>query len=94
MTGAAIATAVALLLVGYVLGRLRLGSRLDDWMWRHEPARRAPRWWLREAYCAVLLASRPRATIRALRAPRQPPEPVRFSGAAKPKDTHTYKDGR
>ena len=65
------AATLAAILVGYLLGRLRPLVRLDDWVWDMEPARHAPRWWLREFYAALMIATRPWVIPRALRVRRE-----------------------
>jgi hypothetical protein len=65
------AATLAAVLVGYGLGRLRPLVRLDDWVWDMEPARHAARWWLREFYAALMIATHPWVIPRALRVRRE-----------------------
>jgi hypothetical protein len=65
------AVLLAATLAGYLLGRLRPLVRLDDWMWDTEPTRYAARWWLREAYAGVMIATHPWLIPRGLREQRE-----------------------
>ena len=67
----AAAATLAATVAGYVLGRVRPLQRLDDWMWNAQPARHAARWWLREAYAGVMIATHPWLIPRGLREQRE-----------------------
>lgn len=76
--------ATAALAAGYILGRLRIGTRTFDWadetISRPEVTRRTVRWWLCEAVFAVAVARlfivEPRRTAHEWRHRNDPPPPL------------------
>ncbi|MEW1638615.1 hypothetical protein AB0469_31725 [Streptomyces sp. NPDC093801] len=74
---------VAAVSVGYLAGRARPAPRASDWAWLQIDRRRAPRsswrWWAAQPVfaveIAVLLATRPRATVHAWRTRNEPQPP-------------------
>ncbi|MCT2591112.1 hypothetical protein LHJ74_14540 [Streptomyces sp. N2-109] len=76
-------SAAAALAAGYVLGRIRPARRASDWAWctirRSAVTRNTWRWWATQPVFGVeivlLLATRPRATVRAWRHRHDPPPP-------------------
>ncbi|SFK74297.1 hypothetical protein [Streptomyces pini] len=80
MTPLAVAIGAALFLTGYAAGRTRPLSRLDDWAWEQvyqagRTGRRGVWWWAAQVVfaveCAVILAVRPRRTLRQWREVRE-----------------------
>ncbi|MGW5852118.1 hypothetical protein ACWFQ8_29930 [Streptomyces sp. NPDC055254] len=81
MTAVLLAVAVV---AGYLTGRARPAHRISDWAdrlpWRRPGfSRREWRWWAAQpvyaVQIAVLLTTRPRATVRAWRTRNDPPPP-------------------